>query len=356
MRFGMVSQLFQCIVVSGCLACSAVRLKRRANKTSEVRPHLFPVATAFVDFHTTGSAVSATRSPVAERSGIFCYALARTPPEETVPLWKQAASAACDGSALFGHEANASLGIIRAYTQEQEQQGWMHQQEDMTVHGAWRHLAETGELWKYAWIVKTDTDSYIRPSALRSSLLSHDQSKFGVVSCGGIGGTVAEGWFIALNAATIDSLYDATHPSGSHFSCRPDQMYEVISGHNNCAQGCAEKMWGQLESCLDKKFGFGLSQVETFRDKAGLVLTAQPQNPSQEGEPPLPSRCRDTFAQSVLEFFSANAVPGSASMDAGFCGCKPGGAIDMACISRDVAIVHPIKEANMYQQFLDALP
>merc|ERR1719230_705028 len=61
-----------------------------------------------------GSSSSATSRT--QPSGIFCYALVRTPLESTTPLLAKQLAAACDAWALFSTEDTPEYGVKTAYS------------------------------------------------------------------------------------------------------------------------------------------------------------------------------------------------------------------------------------------------
>merc|ERR1719210_1985622 len=267
------------VAVASVGAAWSLRRSPRSRPSSEAQGHgtlratLRAAANAAAEVTSAPSAASGAPKPhgwkpLDERRGVLCYALTRTPPEPTVSLLAEQLKAACDDWALFGDQEDLTLGIQRAYSTADEEHGWAHQQEDMTLHGAWRVFAQTGQLWQHAWIVKFDTDSFVRPSALRRSLARYNHSSTDTVCSGGVGpsATRVEGWFVGTPAALVDKLYGFQ----AEGKCDPRRLYEKISGHNNenldWTRNECEEFLGLHERC------------QTLADASGNVLTAQPEN------------------------------------------------------------------------------
>lgn len=270
-----------------------------------------------------------------EPSGIFCYALVTDPPEEYAALFARQLEKACDGWQLFSSFSDKELNIKQAYTKAEEADAIERQMHEMVIAGAWKEMAKARVLGNYSFIVKLDPDEFVRPSTLRKSFARYPHDFNSIVSTGDndSGGTIVDGFLVAVPHAIIGKLYK--------FGKQSRLCDTIASGHNEEVPSAEDPTPGDFDNpkpCVEE---LGMGPVQQFVNRKGEALLAFDADDGKDGCAPI--------AQGVLDHFADAA-------DEPFCGCKFGGHAEESCLSPDFALIHTIKEKDLYSQLVEHFP
>eukprot|EP00747_Dinoflagellata_sp_TGD_P032085 gnl/TRDRNA2_/TRDRNA2_135720_c0_seq1.p1 gnl/TRDRNA2_/TRDRNA2_135720_c0~~gnl/TRDRNA2_/TRDRNA2_135720_c0_seq1.p1 ORF type:complete len:333 (-),score=44.47 gnl/TRDRNA2_/TRDRNA2_135720_c0_seq1:217-1215(-) len=249
----------------------------------------------------------------------FCYSLVRKPIEPTVPFLAKQLAAACDGWALFGVEAHPELNIIAAFSEEDNEKGQHGMLHEMVVRGVYGIIHERYGIDKFSWIVKLDSDSFVRPSAFKTYFQHLDSSKVNTAVSVGDGIDGLDGMFVALPTHVMHRLY----LFGKHsVDC------DVIASGTNVLESDPN------EACRRQ---LGLDEPWTPRDQAGRRLVV----------PQLKDNCNHHLAmcpKGILPDESEDAA--DHTMLSKSC----------PCISESFISVHPVKDPDTYANLSSLFP
>lgn len=282
---------------------------------------------------------------------LFCYALVRTPNEPTgVMLGKQLA-AACDGWALFSNEADPANNIIKAFDSSVLIQAYNHQMREMVVDGVWKYLSQAGTLDEYEWVLKLDSDAFVRPTMLRKAFQALH------TSCSRHVASVADdedrgyidGPFVAIRADVALGIKSLGWPH---------ECDHVLSGHDQVEPPSGNGRGKNDERCLRQ---LNVASWGTLRDSEGKVLLALDQNPAadmarncertedkttcQIAGPP---ECED-ISKVLLEHKRKN-------IEGPMCKCTTLMDRSPECLSEDWVFAHHVKDPDVYAELVEAFP
>eukprot|EP00747_Dinoflagellata_sp_TGD_P169731 gnl/TRDRNA2_/TRDRNA2_199509_c0_seq1.p1 gnl/TRDRNA2_/TRDRNA2_199509_c0~~gnl/TRDRNA2_/TRDRNA2_199509_c0_seq1.p1 ORF type:complete len:297 (-),score=35.11 gnl/TRDRNA2_/TRDRNA2_199509_c0_seq1:55-945(-) len=238
-----------CIVLVSCLAAAQICMVQGIRLHAMDQVNLNLAMSSIQVVHDSGRPSTSG----ADAAGSCCYAMVRSPPEDTTSLLFKQLNAACDRSMLFSHDDVLALQITKAYSKEEEvtdvRKGSMHHM----ILGIFGHLSKMGILQRAKWIVKVDSDSFVRPSFLRAALQQYETPDFrSVVSVGNA--DTPDGFFVAVPRSIAVSLYKDLK--------RSNRCSALMSGHNNnntfneySASGqCIQSLQlGKMVPLMDKK-------------------------------------------------------------------------------------------------------
>ena len=183
---------------------------------------------------------------------IYCYSLSGYPYPSTLSGVMEQLDAACEHWHIFASHAQPPH-IIKAYDQKRWPEFFITELEEPTVvcdessdllillfcsvqMFVWSFLYKTyGEDLPFDWIVKVDSDSFIRPSTFEKLFALHDPSKPVLLSMGGDSGygdgVTADGYFIAWSHEASKRLF-STKDGSRKRNRRLQLCMSVLSGHN----------------------------------------------------------------------------------------------------------------------------
>jgi len=301
--------------------------------------HAYSILRGIVEArHKMVKSVSSGNSKALQREGVLCFALTRSPMEETVPLLAQELARGCDAHYFFSHKSQQENNVIvrKAYSEQDLSQGWHGNMRRMVIAGAYTKLAEIGELDKYAWYVKVDTDTFVR-STLRTSLRAYT-SRFphnrAIIAGLGLTTTVPDGYFVAVSGNLMNDLLSIGQESNvcsRMVSGHSDDVY--ADGHSDDDDdNCIERIGIQSEPFLDSQkrwlmFADTEEQNCDMEDKVGILM----RHFSQTNE----SLCK-CFSDVSNEYADV-AAP-------------------RRCYSPGFAIVHPVKSKYDHSKLINMFP
>jgi hypothetical protein len=307
---------------------------------------------------------------------IFCYALERDVgvkeekaqnEEEIMPLLARQLQLACDGWTFFGTRTDRAANLIQAYTHEDEKRGWYNQMREMVVTGVWAKLAAMRVPRNYQWIVKVDSDTFVRPSTLRAAFARLGSNHKGIIS-------VSDGHNVASGAVGIEGFFLAV-PTNMFADLRSyttmnNACDSLITGHSEARAGsnapglkleCYQR-FGKPASFLDEH-GLALvaSDGEGVPTPAGLIEIQVLENGNSDKDDD-DSENDDGCAALDLRLIHhkeniAQAARGHhGGVNSSYCGCKFAGRGQRVCLSENFVALHPVDSRESYEALARAYP
>eukprot|EP00929_Paragymnodinium_shiwhaense_P095956 TRINITY_DN57311_c0_g1_i1.p1 TRINITY_DN57311_c0_g1~~TRINITY_DN57311_c0_g1_i1.p1 ORF type:complete len:406 (-),score=87.41 TRINITY_DN57311_c0_g1_i1:37-1254(-) len=264
-------------------------------------------------------------------SGVFCYAFISEPPEPTAPYLARQLRDACDDWQFFSTFKDEEQNVIALYSASDAKSLDWKRMPEAAIAAAWHFLAEQGHLRKFRWIVKVDSDTYVRSSTLRPALSRYSPTVHSILSVGGLQASAEplQGFFATVPAALAS---------------------ELAAVGTDAGRGCSGAAGSSGSGCVGKVQGDSLVDTE------GRPLVASEVN----GLPAQARASADARDEPVVcEDIGDLLLEHGRQEDSGqaFCSCsfrsRNGTA---ACLSPKFAIVHPVRTVELYRQLSRVFP
>jgi len=263
---------------------------------------------------------------------IFCYTLTGWPPPATLAPLIESLRESCDGFAVYGSRNNESMNMSKVYEQSEWQKHFdSFFREPMEVIWS-RLLSQTAQPYNY--YVKVDTDSYVRPCAMRRLFEGRTESDMVVLSTSDNKiqkgqsrkygtGTVFDGFFVAHSRLAATKMYQLMM-AGKQCGA------VVLSGHDESPDGQGADM-AECEQDITVEFPL---------DKDGFALIS-----GIDMQPDI-SAFQDLVQQRKSVCVPAQQSRSADNDDDANMDTPAAKGTDRLCFSHDLALIHSVVAAS----------